>query len=293
MKRYLKTILAIVIVTLTISAFAYYLSTHPETIDQLRSIPLRTLLVLLTLYAMWFGTLVLITRVTLRLYQKTMGRQENILLNAYSSLINFFGPGQSGPIFRGAYLKQRHNLEVKKFVFASLLYYGFYAVLSVMLMFIGTKPWWQTTLLIVGVGVVSFVIIRWYATKKAHIGDEPGINLVNLSLLFGATLLQMILQVAIYGVELHHAGANASLGQVLAYTGVANLALFVALTPGAIGIRESFLLFSQNLHQISSAVIVAASIIDRAVYLVFLGLLFIMVLGLHAKEKLHIKQIKV
>ena len=77
-------------------------------------------------------------RVSLRLYGKTMSRQENLLLNAYSTLINFFGPGQSGPVFRGIYLKKRLNLGVKKYVFATLIYYGFYAVISAFFLFVGS-----------------------------------------------------------------------------------------------------------------------------------------------------------
>ena len=58
----------------------------------------------------------------------------------------------------------------------------------------------------------------------------------------------------------------------------------------AIGIREAFLVFSQNLHHLSNMVIVAANVIDRAIYLVFLGILFIVTVGLHAKGSLRIKR---
>jgi uncharacterized membrane protein YbhN (UPF0104 family) len=286
MKKYLRPILAAVILTATIGAFAYYISNHPEVIDQLREVPPTSLVLLILLYAVWFLALVFVTRISLRIYDKSMSRQENLLFNAYSTLINFFGPGQSGPIFRGAYLKKRHNLGVKQFMFTMLLYYGFYAIISACFMFIGSRPWWQTALAMSAVAALSFVLIRWYARKKAHIKNTPGLNLVNVSLLLAATLLQMIVQVAIYAIELRDAGANASFGQVLAYTGVANFALFVALTPGAIGIREGFLLFSEGLHHLNSAIIVAANLIDRAIYLLFLGLLFIIVLTTHAKEKL-------
>ncbi len=110
-------------------------------------------------------------------------------------------------------------------------------------------------------------------------------------MLFAATLLQLTAQAVIFGIELHNTGANVSVGQVLSYTGVANMALFVALTPGSIGIRELFLVFSQHLHHIGDGTIVAANVIDRGVYFVFLGILFVLVLSLHAKDKLHVKQL--
>jgi hypothetical protein len=45
------------------------------------------------------------------------------------------------------------------------------------------------------------------------------------------------------------------------------------------------LLFSRQLHHISSANIVAANIIDRAIFIVVLLVLFVLTLGFHAKYK--------
>ena len=290
MKKYLKPLLAFGIIGLTVIAFTYYLVKHPQTVDQILDMPPLTLVLIVALYLGWFLALALVTRGSLRIYSKFMSRQENVLFNAYSTLINFFGPGQSGPIFRGAYLKKRHNLGIKPYMFTLLLYYGFYAVISVMFMFIGSRPWWQTMLLMIFVAAGSAVFIRWYK-KRSKVETGSGFNLVNISWIFAATAAQLIIQAVIYGIELHNVGANASIGQVLAYTGVANFALFVALTPGAIGIREAFLLFSDKLHHISEGTIVAASVVDRASYLVFLGVLFVIVIALHAQDKLRVKEL--
>ena len=290
-KKLIKTLLAPAILLLTIVLFVYYLSNHPETVTQLKHTPPLTLVLIVMLYLVWFVALVLVTRGSLRIYHKSMSRQENLLFNAYSSLINFFGPGQSGPIFRGAYLKKRHNLGVKQYLFATLLYYAFYAIISAMLMFIGSRPWWQTALLMVMVAGVSVAFIRWYKKRKG-IDVEGGLTLVNVGWIFGATVLQLAAQTVIYGLELHSVGVQASIGQIMSYTGVANFSLFVALTPGAIGIREAFLAFGQSLHHINLSTIVAANIVDRAAYLVFLGILFVLVISLHAKDKLHIKSLK-
>jgi uncharacterized membrane protein YbhN (UPF0104 family) len=290
MKKYAKTAVALLILAATAGAFTYYVAKHPQTLDRLKDLPPLTLVALLGLNIVSFGCFIWVTRASLGLYGRTMGKQENILFNAYSSLINFFGPGQSGPVFRGAYLKKRLDLGVKQYVFATLIYYGFFAVISVLLMFAGTRPWWQTALLAMATGAASVLVIRWYR-KKSHIAgartDVRHIGWIGL-----ATLLQLLMQVALYAVELHNVDAHASFGQVLSYTGVANLAIFVALTPGAIGIREAFLLFSERLHHIGSGTIVAANIVDRGVYLGFLGLLFVLAISLHAKKKLQINTLK-
>src|SRR5581483_313742 len=84
----------------------------------------------------------------------------------------------------------------------------------------------------------------------------------------------------------HTVDRNVALHQAITYTGAAQLALFVGLTPGAIGIRESFLILTERLNHIASSVIVEANVIDRAVYLVFLGSLFLLILSMHANKKL-------
>jgi uncharacterized membrane protein YbhN (UPF0104 family) len=291
MKKRLKTTLALLIIATTIGAFGYYIRRHPETIDQLRHMPPITVVILLALYSVSFLAYVAVTRVSLAMYNKVMSKQENLLFNAYSALINFFGPGQSGPIFRAAYLKKRHGLGIKQFMLTILMYLGFYGVISVLFVTVGSRPWWQTGLvMLVAIGG-SLAVVRWYKTKK-NIVLASGFGPKNIGLLFAATLLQVAVLAVVYGIELRQVGAGASIGQILSYTGVTNLTLFVALTPGAIGIREAFLVFSQHLHGIDSTTIVAANIIDRSVYLLFLGLLFLLVVGTHAKDKLHVSQLK-
>jgi uncharacterized membrane protein YbhN (UPF0104 family) len=105
-----------------------------------------------------------------------------------------------------------------------------------------------------------------------------------------ATVIQSVIQITIFAVELDYVNPNISVHQAVTYTGAANFSLFVALTPGAIGIRETFLLLSRHLHHISSANIISASIIDRAVFIVFLGFVFILTIGLHANYKNFIKK---
>lgn len=291
LKKRVKVVLAFLILAITVGLFIRYASTHPEILRKLGDTNPLLLAVLVLLYCVWFFALVLVMRVSLRMLNKSMGRQENLLLNAYSSLLNFFGPGQSGPAMRGVYLYKRHQVRVKDYMFTTLVYYGFYAVISALFLFIGSRPWWQTAGLVLAAGVGSFVFITWYA-KRSNIKNSAGFTPLNFGLMFAATALQLVTQFLIYFIELSSVNGGVGVGQALAYTGAANFALFVALTPGAIGIREGFLIFSQNLHHISNTLIVAANVIDRAAYLLFLGLLFVLVVSLHAKDKLHWRQVQ-
>lgn len=291
LKKRLKTILAVVILAVTIGLFLNYASNHPEILRKLGDTNPLLLAALVALYGIWFLALVLVMRVSLRMLNKTIGRQENLLLNAYSSLLNFFGPGQSGPAMRGLYLYKRHRVRVKDYIFTTLVYYGFYAIISALFLCIGSRPWWQTALFVLAAGSGSFVLIRWYA-KRSNVQNGPGFTLINFGWMFAATLLQLVAQFFIYFIELSSVQSGISVAQVLTYTGAANFALFVALTPGAIGIREGFLIFSQNLHHLGNTAIIAANVIDRAAYLFFLGLLFVLVLSLHAKDKLKWRQLQ-
>ena len=280
MQRKLKLILAPIILIATIAAFVRYLTTHPQLIEQLGRTSPAAVALLVILYLCWFGTLVLILVASMHFYHKTMPLQENFLLNAYSSLINFFGPGQSGPAVRGAYLYKRHQVSIKKFMFTTLLYYACYAVISALFLFGGSQPWWQTATLVAAVAGACFIVVRRNAGRgSVHI--SPRIFMM-IALV---TLLQALLQATIYFVELRDIDPTVSIAQALSYTGAANFALFVALTPGAIGIRESFLLFTQQLHGIGSQTIIAANVVDRGAYLLLLGVLFVCVISLHAKDK--------
>ncbi|HEY5668304.1 MAG TPA: lysylphosphatidylglycerol synthase domain-containing protein [Candidatus Saccharimonadales bacterium] len=289
MKRRVKLLLIAVIIPGTIILFVRYAMTHADVVHKLRSLSPGMFAALLVFYGLWFLSISVALAVSLKIYGKRISGQENVLLNAYSSLVNFFGPGQSGPAFRAVYLKKRHGFAIKHYVFTTLLYYGFYAVGSAFLLCVGSRPWWQTAALVIAVGLVSAYVIRRYGRRGGeHDENKTAISPILLGYLALAVGMQMIAQVGMYYVELRHVSPGVTFPQILTYTGAANFALFVSLTPGAIGIREAFLVFSQNLHHIGNSAIVAANIIDRAMYLVVLGLMFIGVLAMHAQKRLHI-----
>jgi uncharacterized membrane protein YbhN (UPF0104 family) len=281
------------IVIATIAAFTWYVSNHPEILDQLSQTAVSTILTIVLLYAGVLGALILVLYGSLMAYKKTMSWQENFLLNAYSSLVNFFGPGQSGPGFRAAYLKIKHGVKVKQYIFLTLIYYAFYAFFSGVLLAAAAFAWWVTCGILIGIILACWIVLGFYMKRNESIFEKSNSSLVKPLLIIGAaSLLQVILLWIVYFVELRSLDASISLGQAAIYTGAANFALFVALTPGAIGFREAFLVFSQSLHHIPNNIIVAANILDRAVYILFLGILFVFVLALHANKTLQVKKIK-
>lgn len=289
MLKKIRPFLGLLLVAVTVAVFAYYLSTRHYLLRELLHTPGSTVIVLLALYVGWFAALILTVVATLRLCGKTLSVKEDILLNAYATLVNFFVPGQSGPAVRGIYLKKHQQLRYRTFLFATLLYYAGYAVISGVLLLVCSRPWWQTVVGILCIAIVSVLTLKRFE-KRLKTDQQLTLTPTAIAWLIGAVVIQAVVQVAIYWVELRAVNSHIQLWQAITYTGAANFALFVALTPGAIGIRESFLLFSRRLHHIPTTTIVSASVLDRAIFFVFLALLFLMTLAVHAKRKLAINQ---
>lgn len=284
--------MTIIILLLTVAGAIYYLDKHRSLVTQLAHISPWIIIAILLLYAVMFVVLMFILDATLRICRIRINKQENVILNAYTLIINnFFIIGQNGPIFRGYYLKTRHGLKVRNYVAVTLLYFLIYGIISVFFIFLGSQAWWLTLLVGILMIATAGVMIKLYVRRKKFNAQELSVTSKGIVYLLVVTALQAVVQAIIYGVELHSSGhANVDLKQVIAYTGTANLALFVALTPGAIGIRESFLILSEHLHHISSGMIVVANVIDRSVYLVFLLIILVVALSLHAKDRLMSKK---
>lgn len=221
---------------------------------------------------------------------KTIEPLESFNVTSSSSLANFFGPLQSGVGVRAFYLKQKFGIALKKYGLISLYYYAIYAVLSAVFLLFGS-PIYRLPLLaaMLLIGGASIIYIRAFGNKdKQTMSFHVAPRL--LILLAVAVLVQLVIISAIYFTELRAVGAEPSLAQTLSYSGAANFSLFVAFTPGAIGIREAFLVFSQSIHQIPSNTIVSANLVDRAVYLTFLLAVFLWLTFTHAKKRLALNQ---
>lgn len=277
----LRATLTIGVLALTVIVFIHYFGSHPEQLRQLRHISPLLLVELLALYSLIIVALVFVLQASLAVVNVRIGWLENFMLTSYSSIVNFFGPLQSGPGVRLVYLKQKHGVTLKQFMFGTFLYYGFFALFSGIFLSIRALPWWLTAPFIIGIAGLSYVVIK----RKGSTGNFGRLNRIAIINLALATLCQVLLLACLYFLELHSIDPHISFWQAMTYTGAANFALFVSLTPGAIGFRESFLLFSQKLHGIDSSQILSASLIDRATNVTFLGLLFVITLSLHLKDR--------
>lgn len=282
-----KLLVSAVVFAGTCAALGWYLRGHPEYVDKLRHTSMLSVAGLVAINMVLIVVLSGIYYVLVCMVGKRLPHRENILLTIYSSIANFFGPLQSGPGVRAVYLRSRHHVRLRDYTFVTLIYYAIYAALSALFLLGGTRPWWQAGLAVAATAGLSGLIIaavrrRNSRSVAAHFVFSP----LLLGSLFSLTALQLSLIALRYYVELSTVQAGASLGQSVSYAGAANFALFVSVTPDGVGIREGFLLAAQSIHTIPTSAIVAASLLDRASYIVFLGVLLVVAVGLHAKARL-------
>ena len=288
-----KKILVVVILLATVALFVEFFARHPEYIRQLGHTNPWWIVAVIALNIPMVGLLTVVYDACLKLCGARLQWKENFLLTSYSSIVNFFGPLQSGPGVRAAYLKTRHRVRLRDYTLASLLYYGLFAFFSALFLLVGTRPWWQTVLALAAVAVFSAFVIRLFFKRDSR-PAQSHFNLQRsvVTQLAIVTFLQVLLTAITYFVELRAVNSHITWGQAMSYAGAANFALFVSLTPDAIGFRETFLLFSRHLHHVSTANILGANIIDRGAYLIFLLLLFVAVLAVHAKDQLRLGSLK-
>jgi len=283
----LRSFVAALILVVTVAVFVRFFTQHPQYITSLRHIKLWQVLAIMGLNMGAILALVFVYTFTLELCGKKIPLREQFLLTAYSSIANFFGPLQSGPGVRVVYLKTKYKVRMRDYILATLIYYGMFAVICVLFLVGGSRPWWQTLLAFIVVALASLAVIRLFISRSAKKGEAMNLQLGAKTMfgLFLATLAQVCFITGYYFVELLVVKSHVSFRQAIVYSGAANFAIFVSLTPDAIGFRESFLVLSKRLHRISTPAILAANLIDRAIYALFLGLLFLIVLAFHAKDR--------
>lgn len=271
MKIPYKKIINLTIVAITISLAIYFFSRHQYLLTEISKIPLYLIFLVIFLYLLIAFILSLLFIETIKINKAKVKLFSSILVNSKSLFINFFVPGQSGPAYRAYYLKTEHKVKLVDYSFSLLLYYAIYFIISLSILLLGAIKLFYCIPLLLVFYLTSYFFLKYYLGKKNTKRYE--IKFDYILTIFALTLLQSIVIFTIYYLELHFVSNTFKLQQILAYTGIANLSLFVALTPGAIGIREAFLIFSRNITHIDTAQVAATSLIDRSIYIVFLLIL--------------------
>jgi uncharacterized membrane protein YbhN (UPF0104 family) len=271
-----KKAIAIVVLVAFFVLVGVYIAVDPSIFLRAVSIGWKNIALLVVLYCAVICTNFGILLATVRLCGAKLGAREALLLIIYSTVANFFGPLQSGPGVRAAYLKTRIGLRFRDFTVATLFYYAAFGAFNVGLLFLVIAPWLSALAVIAVVAIIVFVWRRYKLGSRARA----------LWVIAAVTLVQVVTMSTIFFVELNAVSSSfVSFVRALIYGGSANLSLFVSITPGGIGFREAFLVFARGLHHVPVDTIASAGIVDRAFYVLFLAALLIFSSLLHLRGR--------
>lgn len=289
--RLLKGILSIVIIATTVILFVKYSTEHPNVLNNIMSLNGYLIIFLLIGYILVLAINAFVLHQSLLFLKVKSLTNENYSLTAYSSIVNFFGPLQSGPGFRAIYLKKKYGIKIKDFLITTLIFYFFFGISNTLIIIYSISiNSTNTMLLCIAIIIITISLLSYYMHKRRsrmkQILDRVRLNDKSFWLIGLGSIGISLSSMLIYLVELLHVNPGVSIYQVLVYTASANMSIFVSLTPGAIGIREAFLTITQQLHQIDTASIIGANIIDRSFYILFLASLSIILLVINGLKKI-------
>jgi len=229
-------------------------------------------------------------------FDKKISFIDSSRVTAYSSLINFFGFLQGGVGFRGIYLKKYFNIPLKKYFLVTVVQYLLFFIISGILIFAGlsftqniSTAFKYAVVAIVLSSLLLFLLNKYLNNKLVNIAssifrDKFIFQSKKILTLVFSIIFMSLGSMLAYGVALSAIEANVTLGGLLLFTGVSQLAILFAVTPGAIGVREGLLLLVQSQMLLSTDDIIVVSTIDRAVYFITLALIVPVALRVRTKK---------
>jgi len=213
-----------------------------------------------------------------------------ILLQNASVLLNYI-PMKFGTLFRANYLKRRYGFSYARFttfflyltflmtaiasivaIVALLTVYGFanYEIRMLAVVFLCALTFSIVLLFVplptlTGAGTIKVALRNFLAGRK-QVAQNTRALLISTALL---TIIFLLNALRI-GIIYHSIGQDVNPAGILILGALGFVSMFVAITPGALGIRELVLGSSAVVFAIPLEVGLLAAIIDRAVMLSFL-----------------------
>ncbi|MDB5165281.1 MAG: hypothetical protein JWM00_171 [Candidatus Saccharibacteria bacterium] len=290
-----KQVLRVFLLVIVIAAFVLYFMSNQDQFSKIGNLTVWEILLIIVGQAIVIVSNIFILIIVVRFITRRMSFVDAARLTAYSSLINFFGFLQGGVGFRGIYLKKHYDMSLKKYSLLTLVQYCIFFGIAGILLVTGL---WLTTgihravllLILIIIGLALCVLVFSKLKSAAYMKTRERLakirTVIQVRPLLGiaaATLFQLSGSMLANAVELHAVGADISIGSLLIYTGVSQFAIIIALTPGAIGIRETILLLVQHQMSLTTETIIVASTIDRLVYFVTLALFAPLAIGMRRR----------
>ena len=290
----IKRLLSVFVLIILIVWFVTYINTHLNEFKQIKIIHYNHLFYISVLTIIFLVSNGLQLRYLLEPFKIRLPFKEWFGLSVVSTFGNYLTPFRGGMGLRAIFLKNKYQFSYSLFVSTLAAAYiivflvnSLIGVLSMMLIYLFYNLFSKIilTLFLTLFLFCLFIVIfspKFYQTKYKLINKF--LNIVNgwsliksnykiLTFTSFFTFLNVAFSVLIMYLEFSAFGINISWTQSLFLTIVSTFSIFLSITPGSLGIKESILVFSANLINISSTQALSVAILDRVINLIIILIL--------------------
>lgn len=285
------------ITMLVLAIFAIYFVLNIEKFKPLLHVNILWLVLLAVANVVVIAVNGMFIKFVLQPFDKFISIMESAYVSLISSIGNFFAPVGAGFGIRAVYLNKKHGLPYGEYIstlsgnyIIVFLVNSFIALLS--LYFLKDKASPQYTILValfLGIFIVSLIAIFIKIPKrladKAHtknlkivtsiFGVLNGWSKIKsnrklMTRLVGLIFLNVLLALLISKIEVVALHFSIGAAQLLLFSVLGALSLFINLTPANLGVKEAIYLFSASVIGFSTSQILLIALIDRGVLFIVL-----------------------
>lgn len=295
-RKYQKNLLGIIVVLIFVVYFLFNKSSFKPLLDIKPAL-------LIGSFLCYVGIIIcngLFIKYIVGSFNKQLDSYESVRVSLLSSIGNFFASSGAGLGFRAVYLKKKHDLSYSDYMATMygnyLLIFIINAVLGIAsLVLIGSNGSPQ----FVGIGLfftgllIASLILSFLRIPDMKINNKylsAGVRMlrkmsngwrlvtrnrnlvVHLSLL---VLIQIILTVLIAWFELSSLSISIGFGQLLLFSVLGSLSIFISLTPANIGVKEAVYVITATVIGLSTPQILSLALIDRGILFITLAVVWL------------------
>lgn len=309
-----KISLAITALVLLVFAAYFLLNIEKFKIILHANLGLLLLIALADLAAMCVNGL--FTKVILEPFGKYISFLESFYVSLISAVGNFFAPIGAGFAFRAVYLKKKHGLPYSDYIsilsgnyILVFLVCSVFGLASLLLLNDSSSPQFITlfaifSLMLAGTLILSLVKLpmrkidsmqnkyfKRFGKVLYRVADGWNRITSNKKMmvrLFSLTLINASLALLTIWLIIKALHLSATFPELLLFSVLGTLSLFINITPANLGVKEAIYLFSSSVLGFSTAQILSIALIDRGVLFIVLLVLWLLSSKMKARENLKI-----
>jgi len=304
LKSGVKKNLSLLLTIFFLALFVAYVLFNLDDFRALREFPLPAAVLIIFLKIGLMITNALFLKTILTAFDVKISGKHSFFILIYTTIGNHFTPIRGGAGFRAVYLRKKFNFPYSQFIstlsgnyIIVILVYSFIALTSLIWIHLA-RGLYSPSLYVFVAGLfvfcLSIILIR-IKTQKLEI--QSNFKLLNKagavlkkavdgwnSIISRRLLVAKLFLISASGflfiytmtlIELKFIAAQTSIPSLLLYSALSNLSLFISITPGALGIRESLFIIFQNLMNLTTGDVLNIAVIDRGLVFITLALLYL------------------